>query len=218
MTSSDISKWRPQKVDELIRSDHSWLDENDECYFWGEYTAYEGYGYSSTNGLITNFKKPMDRRGRAEWRYKEQAIEQVARLLRPIATSCVGTSLALIPVPPSKARTDPLYDDRLVQALTIAARGLDVELRDCVVQDVSTAAVHADDVRPRPEELVQRYHLDESVDQRPLAGAVIFDDVLTTGCHFKAVKQLILSRFPGINVYGFFVARRAITRPDVLDL
>jgi hypothetical protein len=44
------------------------------CYFLWEYTAGGGFAHSATNSLILNLKKSMDRRGRPEWPYKEQAI------------------------------------------------------------------------------------------------------------------------------------------------
>jgi hypothetical protein len=37
--------------------------------------------------------------------------------------------------------------------------------------------------------------------------------VLTTGSHFKAVKEMILERAPDTKIVGFFVARRALTNP-----
>ena len=70
------------KLDELNLPDHWYLDATDECYFIGEYTAGRGYSHSSTNQLILNLKKSVDRRGLAEWSYKEAAIRQAAATLR----------------------------------------------------------------------------------------------------------------------------------------
>ena len=36
----------------------------------------------------------------------------------------------------------------------------------------------------------------------------IVDDVLTLGAHFRAMKQVLLNRFPDLVVVGFFIARR----------
>jgi hypothetical protein len=38
---------------------------------------------------------------------------------------------------------------------------------------------------------------------------VVFDDLLTTGCHFKAIAQILGERFPNKHVVGPFIARRA---------
>ncbi|NVH78193.1 hypothetical protein FSB08_38560 [Paraburkholderia sp. JPY432] len=48
----------------------------DECTP-NEHTAGQNWNYSPTNRLMSNFKKKMDHRGRADWRYKAAAIIQV---------------------------------------------------------------------------------------------------------------------------------------------
>ena len=76
-TSQSSFPTRLTKVDALAQ-DHWYLDESDECYFFGEYTAGGGYQFSPTNQLIFNLKKGVERRNQPEWRYKEQAIHAVA--------------------------------------------------------------------------------------------------------------------------------------------
>ena len=66
MTSDVAFPGRFTEIDELTRPDHSWLTDDDRCYFLGEYTARQGYSYSPTNNLILNFKKEMDRREKPE--------------------------------------------------------------------------------------------------------------------------------------------------------
>ncbi|MGY8684417.1 hypothetical protein Q2941_42705 [Bradyrhizobium sp. UFLA05-153] len=64
-----------------------------------------------------------------------------------------------------------------------------------------------------PTELKQNYRIAENQLQN-LRGIVgIVDDVLTTGSHFKAVKEMILERAPQTRVIGLFVARRALADP-----
>src|SRR5262245_44090882 len=100
-------------IDELIRPDHSYLEANDECYFLWEYTARKGFGFSETNGLIHNFKKSMDRRGKPEWRYKDKAIKRAAAAFWQTANKPFLRTATLVPIPPSKAKSDPMYDDRI---------------------------------------------------------------------------------------------------------
>ena len=57
------------EIDDLLRSDHLYLTENDRCFFFREYTAYEDYDYSETNSLIKNFKKELDKKGTSQWKY-----------------------------------------------------------------------------------------------------------------------------------------------------
>jgi hypothetical protein len=74
------------RVDSLLLPDHYYLDADDECYFIGEYTARAGFAFSATNDLIQNLKKPMDRRDRPEWKYKEWRLPKQQ-------TCCVKLSL-----------------------------------------------------------------------------------------------------------------------------
>lgn len=103
------------KLDELYLHHHWYLSREDECYFSGEYTARRGYAYSETNGLISNLKKGVERRGLPEWRYKEQAIWLAAARLRESLSPAFLQSATVVPIPPSKAPTDLLYDDRMTK-------------------------------------------------------------------------------------------------------
>ena len=144
------------RIDELTRPDHVWLTEDDACLFLGEYTAREGYAYSVTNNLIHNFKKSPDRRGRPEWRHKERAIERAAAAFRR-ALGDDPPPLTLVPVPPSKARGDPLYDDRMTRMLQAIWPDQQADIRELIVQTESTTAAHAVVVgRPGPGPLRDR--------------------------------------------------------------
>ena len=163
MRSDAIFPNRFTKVDDLTRPHHWYLTEDDACYFLGEYTARQGFAYSSTNNLIVNFKKPVDRRGRAEWRYKERAIGTAASALRGALNQEGLDQLTFVPVPPSKAKDHPLYDDRLTRMLHAIRRDPPLDVRELVVQTESTDAVHDSDIRPRPEEIEARYAIDETI-------------------------------------------------------
>ena len=150
MTSGGTFPQRLTKVDDLIRPDHWYLTEADACYFIGEYTARRGYAYSATNSLILNFKKTTDRRGRPEWRYKERAIRTAAAAFRRALTGALDR-LTFVPIPPSKAKADPLHDDRLTRMLGAIRPTPPLDVRELIVQTASTDAVHGSHVRPTPE-------------------------------------------------------------------
>jgi hypothetical protein len=157
------------------------LTPSGDCYFVGEYTARRGFAFSSTNNLILNFKKPMDRRDKpAEWRHKGRAIEQAAALFRASLNERARETLTFVPIPPSKARGDPLYDDRLEQMLRRIWPGQATDVRELVTQPVSTPAVHDSADRPTPAVLEGRYVIDRRLrDPAPQVIAVV-DDVITT--------------------------------------
>jgi len=43
----------------------------------------------------------------------------------------------------------------------------------------------------------------------------LFDDVLTTGAHFKAAQSILQKTFPDVRVIGLFIARRV---PETIDI
>jgi hypothetical protein len=217
MTSGSIFPQRFTKIDDLVRPDHHYLAAADECYFIGEYTARKGAAYSATNQLILNLKKSMDRRGRPEWPYKARAIKTAAGALRAAMNDEARKTLTFVPVPPSKSADDPLYDDRLAQTVRGIWPGLQTDLRELVVQPVSTDAVHASSARPPPAMLEAGYVLNSQLLAPPPHTIAIFDDILTTGSHFVAVRNVLRREFPDAPIVGLFIARRVPEAADFAD-
>jgi hypothetical protein len=218
MTSDGTFPQRLTLVDELIRPDHSYLTAEDTCYFLGEYTARGGHSFSATNSLICNFKKSVEKRGQYQWRYKEQAIRQSAAAFRCAINGEWFDTATLVPIPPSKAKTDPLYDDRLAWMLQTIRPQPPLDIRELIVQRESTEAAHHSNNRPRPETLEALYEIDQTLVTPQPQVIGLFDDVLTTGAHFKAAQSLLNTVFPGIRVIGFFIARRAPETMDIEDI
>lgn len=205
-TYGQILNNRFLKIDELARPDHSYLESEDECYYIGEYTARGGHACSETNQLIHNFKKSLEKRGRPEWAYKERAIGTIANLIRANIKS--DAVLTFVPIPPSKAKDHPLYDNRMSRVLTFASAGRRSDVRELIVQVRSVEATHLGTERPSPGDVLQNYRLDEDLCIPEPQMIFLVDDVLTTGCHFKAAKRLLSNRFPNSTIVGLFVARR----------
>jgi len=194
------------KIDDLHRPDHFYLDQDDECYFIGDYTAGKGYAHSSTNQLIYNLKKTVDRRGRLEYWHKEQAIRTAAGALSQFLNPAFIKAGTFVPIPPSKAKDDPMYDDRMSQIICLL--GPEVDLREAVEQIESTAVVHLSNLRPGPDALHGNYRIVDAFREPTPTTIAIVDDVLTTGAHFKAMKRILAETYPGVNICGIFLARR----------
>lgn len=207
MTSTVAFPDRFTEIDELTRPDHFWLTEDDRCYFLGEYTARQGYAYSPTNDLILNFKKPPDRRGRPEWRYKEQAIQRAATAFRR-AFGAEPPRMLFVPMPPSKARDDPRHDDRVARMLRSIWPDRVVDVREIIIQSESTDAVHDSPARPTPQQIEAAYRIDERLTTPRPAFIAVVDDVLTTGAHFRAAQSVLAACFPAVQIVGLFIARR----------
>ncbi|WP_024873126.1 hypothetical protein [Tolumonas lignilytica] len=208
-------KFKWSQIDELLLPDHYYLSLDDECFFLGEYTARQGANYSDTNQLIINLKKGVDRKGRTEYKYKISAIDEVAQYL---ANNINAKGWTLVPVPPSKSKDDPMYDDRLVQILAKAKMlNSDIDYRELVVQIGSYQAAHlTNGNRPRPDALADRYQIDNSL-MGGLRDIIIFDDVLTAGSHFAAMKRFISDHVPDKRIVGLFVARTTRDSDDPFE-
>lgn len=205
---------RLTKIDDLTRPNHTFLDANDSCFFLGEYTARAGYAASATNNLISNLKKPMSSRAKpGVWKYKGRAIATCAQELRNILGLTGIEGSTFVPVPPSRAKSDPDYDDRLTQILQQMGQGFNADIRELVLQRATMPASHEGE-RASIAVLVANYSIVDALRAPPPRGRiVIFDDVLTTGRHYKAVQQVLNTAYPGVPTLGLFIARRLPKAP-----
>jgi hypothetical protein len=201
---------RLQEIDATNRGDHYYLAEGDECYFLYEYTAGAGWRGGDTNQLIHNLqKKPGD----GGYRYKAPAIATCARALSEVISEAWLAQSCLLPVPPSKIKTDPQYDDRIYRICSAIRKPGAPQVLELIEQIESTETFKGGN-RKKPEELRTNYRFNQQLLQTGIRARIgIVDDLLTTGSHFRAIKDMILERLPGASVVGFFIARRAIPSP-----
>jgi hypothetical protein len=210
---------RVTSIDETNRGDHRYLEAGDRCFFFGEYFARKGYQGGRTNQLILNFKcKPTVAAANAARRsHKERAIQTIASGLRKVIARESAEQITWIPIPPSKAGDDADYDDRLLRTLNTAFGGYHVDVRTVLRQGASTAADHdSSGDRITPEALYALMQVDEqALNSKPLHPDVfLFDDVLTTGKHFKCCERRLREVLPAQSrISGLFVARRLLTDP-----
>lgn len=203
-----------RKIDDLTRGEHYYLETTDICYYFGEYTAGEGPRYSDTNQLIWNFKKKPERQNLPDYKWKLDAIRQAGDLIKNAFKPQSLPSLTFVPAPPSRRPGDPGFDDRVEQALrTVAAAGGDV--RTLIYQLSSRLPAHESSSRPKPQDLANNYRINPDTAEPKPNTIIIVDDMLTTGCTFKAMSQVLTTAFPGVTIAGVFLARRAL--PSAAD-
>jgi hypothetical protein len=112
----------------------------------------------------------------------------------------------------AKVKGDPDYDDRMSRVCRQIRAAPVLDVRELVVQRYSLPAAH-EGQRPSVDDLLEAYRLDESLANPPPRWIGVFDDVLTVGTHFVAMKKVLSDRFPGVRIFGFFIARRVF--PDL---
>ena len=199
---------RLTRIDILTRSDHQFLEKGDACYFLGEYTARQDFTYSPTNDLISNFKKGLEYRGAAAWSHKLRAIQTVADAFRVAVPQRWCDLATFVPIPPSKVKDDPLYDDRLVEMLDAIRPGRPLDVRELLFQTRSTPAAHTSGRRLLPDELEALYCIDESLTLPVPRAIAIVDDMVTNGAHFRAAERVLTARLPNVEIGGVFITRR----------
>jgi hypothetical protein len=179
------------------------LEDDDLCYYARDYIAEGGYAASEANNLISNFKKPVSKKGRPEWRYKLDAISQFAREVAPPLRS----DMLVTCIPSSKSKSDPDYDSRLEDVLAEVIR-----LRPGIIVDypisIDTSVLPAHCGGSRNPSVIYSYLKWNGLREKRHRLALI-DDVITSGAHFKACQRLIRENEPGIQILGFFWTRTA---------
>jgi predicted amidophosphoribosyltransferase len=199
------------QIDASNIDDHPRLTADDVCYFWREYTSHRDYTFSATNQLISNLKKKPSR-PEAQLKYKRRDIARCAGFFAGAINQEWLAQATLVPVPCSKARNHPDYDDRMTQVCRAIPANLDI--RELVIQTTSTNAAHEGLDRPSVEDLLAVYAINEAIADPPPTKIAIFDDVLTAGTHFRAMEIVLHRRFGPIPIVGFFVARRIFPDDD----
>ncbi len=193
--------------------EHSYLGTGDVVFYREEYESTAGF-VGQGNNLITNLKKSVGTLGTDEWQHKENSIIAVACSIANEMNNAsrVRGKVYWVPIPPSKIKTDPLFDDRLYRILILAV--VASKTRKHFVSDVLYQLSDRESFSSNTDkrdigELVSNYLMNDIPNYRPEKDQIIiFDDLLTTGCHFKAVEKVILNRYPNADIKGFFIARR----------
>jgi hypothetical protein len=207
-------------IDETNRDQYAFLQPHDECYYIWErmsqlWSGHEEPDYSripATNTFIANFQIPVtcktDHPKRYYW--KEQAIKYAATALGQLLPENWRDHGSFVPVPPSKVKDDAEHDPRLLDTLRATRPRLN-DIRELVLQYEN---VDAKRKGVNPANRAENYTINEDVADPAPDAIFIFDDVLTTGCHFKAVEIILKHRYPATPVFGLFLARAVRPRQD----
>ena len=199
---------RLSKIDTLTRGDHPYLSEDDDCYYLWEWNG-APYAESATTNFIGNLQRETRFKGQNPWWYKEQAMIHAAFALRATLPAEWRAGSTFIPVPPSKIKSDPRYDSRLLDILNMVVPALS-DLRDLVTQKIN---LESRQKQIAPLERLRNWEIDPALLVPRPSHIVVFDDILSGGSHFSAMKTGLARHLRGVPVSGVFLARRVLTDP-----
>jgi len=205
------------KIDELTEDDHYHINKGDGCFYFLEYPSGkkdEYYG-NKNYSYIHNFKKSVDRKGKPEWKYKGEAIDETIDLFDQYFKRRSNISMfTLVPIPPSKIKSNRLYDDRMSQVLRgLALRNEKADFRELILTKDNMSPSHEANFRPTIQEIKDNYKVDDNLIKGCRKNIILFDDVLTSGAHFCAARAILKEKIEGCNVKGIFIARRVLPNP-----
>ena len=151
-----------------------------------------------------NFKKPPSAKGTAQWEYRDRAVKtfskEVELLFKPDSLATITA------VPSSKAKNDPEYDNRfedLFEELKKSRPNLNIEWPIEIKQTIKSTHLSGD---RDPETFKQNCFWKGFRKDHPKI-LIVFDDVLTTGGHFKAVSDFLKKNGYKGEIVGVFWAR-----------
>lgn len=192
-------------ITDLERPDHWHLDQNDECYFFGDYTPRAGYSHSSANQLISNLKKPPQFRNHPAWKHKVLAINRCGAVLAANLNHALVESSIIVPIPPSKPPNHPDYDDRMTK---VAQKTLPFRTASALMTGIARAPLHASDQRRDIDAIYVGLNLNSAALQDATT-VILLDDVLTTGASFRACCRRLADAPQITRIIGVFIARCA---------
>lgn len=205
------------RIDELTEGDHHYISKDSNCYYFLEYPSGKGdQHYNNPNySYIHNFKKSMDRAGTPQWKYKIEAIDKTIAIFSEfISIGDIINKYTFVPIPPSKIKTDPMYDPRMTLVLEgIKALHAGFDFKEILTCNSNKQPSHESNIRPSIQELSENYTVNNGLLNNSRKFIVLVDDVLTTGAHYCAARDVLLQHSNDLDIRGMFIARRVLPNP-----
>ena len=168
----------------VLNGEHCYLDSTDECYYMSLYNCRHR---STSRSFVLSLKRGY-----------EPAITRAAAWLSLTLPQSWLQTCTIVPMPSSLRRDNPIA--RVVSHLDAS------DARDLLLQGCDTLSSHSG-WRPSPDERAQLLYVNELATEPVPRIVLILDDVLTTGCHFRAAKKVLRRRWPAVRVVGVFLSR-----------
>lgn len=205
------------RIDRVNSFNHRALESSDVCLFlytrekhaYGEIDQWS-YAYRTVENFKISPKALASNPARRK--YKEGAIRTVANdLKRLFQAANQDARFLLVPAVTSKSRTDPDFDDRLIRVCSMVAnRFPNVDSVEMLSMRQTMEPAHTGSGTRNADTLLSNIVVDRSVAIGDYACVLVFDDVISSGAHFKACERAIRAAYgSGVVVEGVFWARTA---------
>lgn len=184
------------------------LRDDDVLYYARDYFPRQSYDYCQANSIIRNFKKEVRHKDTFQWPHRIRAVRQFAQELE----GALPPGAFVTYIPSSKPVNSPEYDNRFEDLFAELGR-MRPGLTLVRMFDFSTALTPSHLGGSRSPRLLQRTLTLRDLPERPEAVCLV-DDVLTSGGHFKACKNVLRAAWPDIDVAGFFWGKTYFAPPE----
>ena len=225
-------KWYRLERDDAvpnIKSFRRHLKAEDCCFYAREYQAGKNWKAGETNQLISNFKKlrslkTIEYHGQTvqvispEWPYREKAVQQFQKewfyFFENYIQHTSDRETTITAIPSSKHKTDLEYDNRFEDLFkkiteTFSKRYHDVILNvewPVEIKNTMPAFHISTENRLPPGKIKANYQWKGFKQQSPKT-LFIFDDVITTGAHFRAISDFLMENGYTGKIIGIFWAK-----------
>jgi hypothetical protein len=117
-------------------------------------------------------------------------------------------TVALVPMPSSKAKTDPAYSNSLIMACRRAAADChwQVDVVEALITPVTTCSSHKSKEKRDIGKASSAQCVWLGLGLERYDAVIVVDDVLSSGAHFKAAQGYLKGAY-GITAHGAFLAR-----------
>lgn len=192
-----------KKIDAVTQATIPNLTQNDQCWYARDFLRHRGFAGGETNSLILNFKKVPNTAG---WNHRTNAVRKFADEASLLISVDREASLCVTAIPSSKARNHAQYDhrfeDMFAQLKTLRPC---IDIQWPITCQTTTIASHQGGTR-LPQGISSNYVWNGFTHTIP-ESILIFDDVLTSGAHYRAfVDFLRTNGFTG-EIFGIFWAK-----------
>lgn len=200
-----------KQIKGALLAEHFYLHWSDTCHYLMEYEAHPKQLKHSTKQLIADFKHSG-----AKYPYNVLKAEAMHHLLKRFQRYILPTldlsNSTLVPIPSSKAKDDPRHDDRMIKLLQMGCYKHEADIQELIMNKNSLPASHRQkENRPNPNTLFNNYAIDPSRTENIKANIILFDDLITSGAHYRAAHRLLSKSFGSkVTIRGIFLARRKL--------